>query len=524
MKKQIPIESILKMHDEEKLNPSQIGAKLGLAKDTVKSHLLKNGRTPYRKAEGIKSAAYEEFIQTIKNDPNTSVTHLRKKLKISHEFANKLIEENKLIVNKMAVRHLSIEEAQSRVPEGEGTVIERMSDGRFMIVAEDGYVYYKTCAKLEQGDPRKMFRQTEEEVRQALRVQGYELSLCELYTKGDKTYVNKKKQVKATCIECGYNRECLFGAYFTNPCSGCVGHGSSFYEEQMVMWLKSLGLEGGKYRFRRPEGSGAGKGMELDFLVAQKNLAIEYCGLYWHNEESKTPRTMNYHKYKMELANSHGIKLITMFEDEWIQKNNIVKNIIKSKLGIFEKRVYARKCKVNEINKEIARVFLRANHLQEAGRIDTAFGLFLDDKLIGVMAASKHHRENGKKNEIVLSRMAFEKGTQVIGGASKLLSEFVKWCKKNEINKIISWSDNRWSEGNVYKMMNFELEDTLPPDYDYVYDANPFSVRVSKQACTKTKLRQLGATEGTESEMAKSLGYKKIWNCGKKRWVYKIPT
>jgi hypothetical protein len=84
--------------------------------------------------------------------------------------------------------------------------------------------------------------------------------------------------------------------------------------------------------------------------------------------------------------------------------------------------------------------------------------------------------------------------------------------------KIVSWSDNRWSEGKVYEALGFYLEEELGPDYSYVKDRQ----RISKQSCQKKHLFKKGAVGDTELEMAKSLGYSRIWDCGKKRWVLDI--
>jgi hypothetical protein len=62
--------------------------------------------------------------------------------------------------------------------------------------------------------------------------------------------------------------------------------------------------------------------------------------------------------------------------------------------------------------------------------------------------------------------------------------------------------------------MGFTLEEELPPDYSYTDGHNRFS----KQSCQKKHLIKKGAVGNTEKEMAKSIGYGRIWDCGKKRW------
>jgi hypothetical protein len=142
--------------------------------------------------------------------------------------------------------------------------------------------------------------------------------------------------------------------------------------------------------------------------------------------------------------------------------------------------------------------------------------LYCDGDLIGGMSLSKHHRNNV---EMTLNRLCFRKGFQIVGGASKLLSHCKEWAKTQGYSKIISWSDNRWSSGNVYEKMGFKLEKDLPPDYSYVYLKGK-AKRYSKQS--KKKSNTGCPKDKTEVEWMTELGYARIWDCGKKRWVFKI--
>ena len=99
------------------------------------------------------------------------------------------------------------------------------------------------------------------------------------------------------------------------------------------------------------------------------------------------------------------------------------------------------------------------------------------------MDLGSHHRKQ-TKGEMVLTRLCFKAGYQIIGGASKLFTACVNWCKSNEVKKIISWSDNRWSNGSIYKNLNFVLEQELGSDYAYVNMSYP-KERISKQSQMK---------------------------------------
>lgn len=255
--------------------------------------------------------------------------------------------------------------------------------------------------------------------------------------------------------------------------------------------------------------------LELDILVPDKKLAIEYCGLYWHNEDSPHPRGKNAHKLKHDLCKAQNIQLITIFEDEWLERESQIRTILKAKLGLLPK-IYGRKTKVVVLDRVTVNNFLNKNHLQGTCIHILALGLTLEGEIVACATLSKHHRQN--RNEAVLSRVCFG-DKAVLGGTSKLLNALLVEARNMGFSDLVSWSDNRWSDGGVYQELGMEPFE-LPPDYSYVIPGS--YKRASKQSCQKKHLLKKGAVGNTEHEMAKSLGYSRIWDCGKVRWSLKI--
>lgn len=253
---------------------------------------------------------------------------------------------------------------------------------------------------------------------------------------------------------------------------------------------------------------------EIDIFDKNKNIAIEYCGLRWHNEDSPEPRDKNYHINKYKICESKGIKLITIFEDEWVNKKEKCKSYLKSIFGKFENRVFARKCNIKQIDKKISNKFYYDNHLfGKPNNTKVSFGIFFEKELIGCISLGFHHRDHSKTT---INRLCFKPDFQIIGGASRLVSACVNWCKNNNCNNLITWSDNRWSTGNMYKKIGFKLEEEIGPDYSYV-DTKTKYKRVSKQSRKKSNTNC--PKNKTEKQFAKEEGFSKIWDCGKKRWV-----
>jgi hypothetical protein len=107
-----------------------------------------------------------------------------------------------------------------------------------------------------------------------------------------------------------------------------------------------------------------------------------------------------------------------------MNKQEIVKSIILSKLGIFKERIYARKCIVKEIDNKSKNDFLNKNHIQGQDISKYKLGLFYNDELVSVMTFGQ--RNITGKSSFELIRFCSKLNTQIIGGASKLFQYFIK--------------------------------------------------------------------------------------------------
>ena len=106
-----------------------------------------------------------------------------------------------------------------------------------------------------------------------------------------------------------------------------------------------------------------------------------------------------------------------------------------------------------------------------------------------------------------LSRFCNKINTNVVGGASKLLSYFIKVYKPS---RIVSYADKDWSIGSLYYTLGFENIGGNGPDYKYIVDGK----RVHKSRYKKSRLGIQG-TSITEHQETKRLGIHRIYDCGK---------
>lgn len=319
---------------------------------------------------------------------------------------------------------------------------------------------------------------------------------------------NGDKTVDYWCNQHGLNANSVRGTFHKNGWGGVLFQSVSLQELEVFDFTqKHLPKE-----IVEQSNRSILKGKEIDIYIPSLSLGIEYCGLYWHTEAQG--KHEKYHYEKMKQANEQGIRLITIFEDEWVNRQAQVKNFLKSVFGAMESKVFARKCSIKEVDKEIAKKFLDDNHIQGSTVFKVAFGLFHNESLVGLVTGNKHHRQ-GFDNIFVLNRLVFKDGVQVVDGADKLLKHLCVWSKENGFLELISWSDNRYSEGDVYEATGFALMEELGPDYSYV---TPEGTRQSKQSNQKKHVLKKGDFGKAELEMTLSIGYSRIWDCGKKRW------
>lgn len=250
--------------------------------------------------------------------------------------------------------------------------------------------------------------------------------------------------------------------------------------------------------------------LELDIYIPAKKVAIEYNGLYWHSE---THKPNNYHQLKSNLCRQQGIRLIHIFGDDWIQKRGICESIIKSALGIYDQRIFARKCELRDLNQKDYGDFLNTNHIQGSVNSSIRKGLFYNGELVQVIGIGK---SRFKKNEYELHRMCTKLNTQVVGGFSKLIKSV------KDIDSLVTYVDLSLFDGKGYERIGFEYLYQNRPNYWYLDKS--CCKRLSRQTCQKHKLKNLLGESFdpnlTEVQNMHKAGYVRLFDSGNLKLVY----
>ena len=338
--------------------------------------------------------------------------------------------------------------------------------------------------------------------------------------------VNRRFECKCPCISCtacthkSYyipisqynNRKNMSGTYkctITNPIKEKTGCTSIELFVRSILDRHNIQYKSNDRTIITPQ--------ELDIYIPSKRIAIECNGIYYHNSVTK-PKS--YHLNKYRLCKQQNIQLLSIWEDWIYKKPEIVESILLSKLGIYTTRLFARKCVVREVSTADANLFLDTYHIQGRCPSDTKLGLYYNDELVSLMTFANHRNNIIGSCGCELVRFCNKFGTQVVGGAKKLLTHYIR---EHLIDSIYSFSSNDISNGNLYKQLGF-VESQTNQSYWYI-EANSYK-RYHRSSFTKDSIIKRGWKDSKkgwiESEVVTEHGYFQIFDSGQTKWVLNL--
>lgn len=318
-----------------------------------------------------------------------------------------------------------------------------------------------------------------------------------LFTENEFINTHYSNKYKWQCNKCNTIFEDDLYSGRLPRCPSCYPIKLPIKEKEIVQWLQSLQIN------IIENDRAILNGKELDIYLPKHNLAIEFNGIYWHSELQG--KDFIYHLNKTLLCQEQGIQLLHIFEDEWLDKQDIIKSIILSKLNKYEQIIYARKCVIKEVKNY--KDFLNNNHLRGYIGSKINLGLYYQDQLVSLLTLSKP-RYN-KKYDYEILRFCNLLNTKVIGGFSKLL----KYFENNYSGSIITYSDKRLFDGSIYRNNRFTELTSSDPNYYYTDYKSRYSRIKFQKHKLKEQLKDYDSTL-TEWENMQLNGWDRIWDCG----------
>lgn len=311
--------------------------------------------------------------------------------------------------------------------------------------------------------------------------------------------------------------------YGASPCPRC-NHMKSSGEQQVADYLSAFTQVVARDRtLIKPK--------EIDVYLPEHKLAIEYNGEFYHSHgsaaEEKAGKLKHFHKYTGCAA--QGIRLLTVYESEWKEREPAIRRLLRNAIGKGRGKLMARKCTLRLVPTQAARVFYEKYHPQGGTGGGEHYGLYWKDKLVACMRFAFGNNDRGagaKKPVWTLGRFATR--VTVAGAASRLFKAFVDAHNPQEVK---SFSDNRYFAGGMYAQLGFTLEEEALPDYQVWSPIEEIGLRpkshYQRRAIPK-RLLEHGVNDifdpetdpRTEAEMTYLMGCRRIYDCGKKKWLW----
>lgn len=244
-----------------------------------------------------------------------------------------------------------------------------------------------------------------------------------------------------------------------------------------------------------------------------------------------------------ELSQYKINDIFFLYEDAFRRGEEQWRKRVLARCGVFES-VFARKCRVvrlqSQKEKELARAFLEENHSLGWCGCKACYGLLgQDGSLFAVasfssaLAVKRYHGKDlfvdvGPDSELQCDGIPFESyqwlryasvaGVRVAGGMGRLLKAFIKDLQASLSDdhgtgfcgiEIMSYSDNEWSCGNVYRELGFS-ECGGREAVEFLVDG------MSRRRFRKLPLNEDGNSAGRACEMSV------VKNCGSKRYLLQL--
>lgn len=165
---------------------------------------------------------------------------------------------------------------------------------------------------------------------------------------------------------------------------------------------------------------------------------------------------------------SKGFNLVHLFEDQLKNNIELIKHRFSSLLA-NNKKIHARSCKIERIDKTVYDLFIDENHLMDSANARFKFGIFFKSELMGVMGISAGRwmtQESKRRKSFEIIRFATKSGYTVVGGFTKFLKHI-----KNELNvdEFMSYQDLDWAVHSVYHKNQFKLKEYSKPLKFYIH-------------------------------------------------------
>lgn len=378
----------------------------------------------------------------------------------------------------------------------------------------------RLCAHEITGEKLKDFNTMDEAIKNILE-RNPELESQDYSANYGLPYKNGRDTLKVKCTIHNYEYENLIlNINYGASCIHCNGSGSK--EELRIKEIFKIDFQLNNREILN--------GLELDLYSPEYKFGIEYNGSQFHSYGNSNWSALDNfdkldkfkHQYKTTKMEEKNLQLFHIQECDWkTHRKQIWISLINNKLGRSIK-VGARKLKVYKVHEEyrnIVNKFLDENHLQGRGAQYKIAYMLLDtnNTIYSIMTFGNIH-DDINENHYELKRFCNRLGYSVMGAASKLLKAFER---ENLPEYLISYAKRDWSQGDLYKKLDFNFIRDTEPSMFYIKG----NKRYPRQKFQKHKLPELykkGILENLNGSTAKEImlnnNFRLYYDAGNKKY------
>lgn len=217
---------------------------------------------------------------------------------------------------------------------------------------------------------------------------------------------------------------------------------------------------------------------ELDIYIPELKIAFEFNGSYWHSDKFKDN---TYHQQKTIACLSNGIRLVHIFEYEWVNNRNNIQKFILNTINNRKHIIYARSLEIIECSNEDAMSFLNENSITS---IESNINIALVDtahNIIGILGINKRQDRGNREDGVYeVASICYKYNTCVTGGSQKLF-EYFKYTY-NPLKVYAACGLAKFT-GFVYDRLGFKVECITEPQY--IWCDNHNNVFINSQLCNE---------------------------------------
>lgn len=246
--------------------------------------------------------------------------------------------------------------------------------------------------------------------------------------------------------------------------------------------------------------------LELDIYIPEMKLAFEFNGNYWHSFNFSNKK--DYHYNKTILCEKLGIRLVHVWEYEWVNENEKIKDFIKNVMSVTvidNKDVF-----VNVISDEEYKTFAEKYSINGLKNASYVLGLFnYKNELLSVMTFIYD------TTHVTWSLRDFIQSDVCVVDSFKILFDYFLLYKKPK--KVLTDINLSKISCDEFIKNSFEIEKDIEPDYFWIIKDNYYEREVAR-----LQFKESGESKVKfKNKMLKTA--LQCYDAGKRRLIWKKP-